>query len=145
MLERLKFARYALRFERAFKTDQWDAVRACFHDTATYSLEGAGEYSGVHRGGDAIVALLKRMLDELDRKFDKRQPRLAGFPRIVDGELVMHWRVRYTVGPDAADLTGTSRCRFDGWRISTLVDVMPEHETAALAAIRDRVKRAGAH
>ena len=56
MFERLRFARYALKFECAFRSDRWDAVKACFHPDATYTVAETGtRYDGVARGPDEIV------------------------------------------------------------------------------------------
>jgi hypothetical protein len=41
MLERFRFARYALKFERAFKTDGWDDVKACFGSDADETSAGS--------------------------------------------------------------------------------------------------------
>jgi hypothetical protein len=136
MFERLKFARYAFRFERAYKSDRWDAVRQCFHDDATYLIEGsASKYDGETCGGDAIMELFKRMLDELDRKYDRREPHMDGFPRVRDGELVAKWRARYVLGANEAILHGTTRCRFDGGKIRKLSDTMDPEECKKWGAL----------
>ena len=130
MLERFRFARYALKFERAFKTDQWDAVKACFHADATYSVLGTEtEWDTVVRGPDAIVGFFKKMLDEGDRQFDSRRPRPVGFPRMHDGELVLPWAATYRLGKDSVVLHGESRCRFSGGKIIALSDTMRPDET----------------
>ena len=130
--------RYALRFERAFKTDVWEPVEASFAPDATYTIAGSDtEWDGVTRGARDIVALFKRMLDALDRKYDRRSPRPDGWPRLDDGALVVPWRARYVLGSDEVMLHGTSRCRFDtgnagagiggimgGRRITELSDTM---------------------
>jgi hypothetical protein len=136
MLERFRFARYALKFERAFKTDRWDAVKACFHPDATYSVTGTEtEWDTVVSGPDAIVAFFKKMLDEGDRQFDSRRPGLAGLPRVKGGELVLPWRATYTMGEQSIVLNGQSRCRFEGGKIIMLTDVMNASETQRLIAM----------
>ena len=139
MFERLRFARYALRFERAFKTDDWGPVQDCFHPDARYVIEGSGtEYDGATQGAAAIMALFRRMLNELDRRFDKRSPRLAGFPRVRGGELDLRWSVRYTLRGESTILTGRSRCRFEGGKIIELRDTMLPDECARWAAMAAR-------
>jgi hypothetical protein len=129
MLERLRFARYALKFERAFKTDQWDDVKACFHPEAIYALAGSGpKYDGEAHGPEAIIALFKRMLDETDRKFDSRRPGLNGLPRVRKGELMVPWRAKYKLGEQAIVLHGISHCRFEGNQIIALDDTMEPEE-----------------
>lgn len=130
MLERYRFARYALKFERAFKTDNWDAVMACFHPQATYTVTGTDtEWDTVVHGPHEIVTFFKRMLDAGDRKFDSRRPRPAGFPRVTNGELVLPWAAKYTIGDQSITLHGESRCRFEGGTIIALSDAMRADET----------------
>jgi ketosteroid isomerase-like protein len=132
----MRFMRYALKFERAFKTDDWSKVKACFHPDARYIVAGsATEWDGETRRPDAIVAFFKRMLDALDRKFDKRIPGLRGFPRVVDGELRVLWKARYVKGGDATTLNGESRCRFSGGKIIELSDTMDPDECRKWAAL----------
>jgi SnoaL-like protein len=136
MFERIRFVRYALAFEKAFKSDDWSAVKTHFHGDATYTITGSGSrYDGVYRGPDEICATFKRMLDEVDRKFDSRAPRLRGFPRVRGGELELPWKVRYRTGADAMWLTGTSRCRFSDGKIRELTDAMDADEVARWAAM----------
>ena len=137
MFERLRFIRYALRFERAFKTDEWAPVKACFHRDAVYTIDEGTPYSGEHRGPDAIVAVFQRMLNDLDRKFDRRQPKLRGWWRVKDGVLHVPWAARYTMGDQSFVLTGESTCEFEGAAIISLRDtVAPEdwERWTALAA-----------
>ena len=129
MFERLRFVRYALKFERAFKTDDWEAVKACFHPDGRYVLIGGKPpFDGEFRGPDEIVRIFQRMLNELDRKFDHRKPGLAGWPRVRGGELTLPWKVRYTLRDQTAMLTGLSRCRFSGGKIIELSDTMIPEE-----------------
>jgi hypothetical protein len=136
MFERIRFARYALRFERAFKSDDWTDVKACFHPEAIYAIEGSNtEYDGEYRGPDAIAGCFKRMLDEADRKFDKRSPGLRGWPSVKNGVMTMPWRVRYTKGADSVVLNGTARCRFQDGKIIELRDTMVADEVKRWAAM----------
>jgi hypothetical protein len=143
MLELVRFARYALRFERAFKDDDWGPVKACFHPDARYIIAGSGtEYDGEARGPDAIAALFQRMLDALDRRFDRRSPRLTAFPRVRGGELDLRWSARYTLRGESTIVTGRSQCRFAGGKISELRDTMVADECARWIAL---AARASAH
>lgn len=139
MFERVRFALYALRFERAFRSDDWDPVRACFHPDARYTILGTGTpYDGETRGADAIMQLFRRMLDEVDRKFDRRSPRITSIPRVRGGELSFRWSARYTLRGEAAVVTGLSQCRFDGGRIVDLRDTMLPDECARWLALAAR-------
>jgi hypothetical protein len=132
MLELARFARYALRFERAFRDDRWGPVEDCFARDATYTITGtATRYDGETRGAHAIVQLFKYMLDEVDRKYDKRSPRPRGLPRVTGGEVVVPWAARYTIGDRGTTLTGESRCRFAAGKIAALSDAMVANEVRA--------------
>lgn len=136
MFELPKFIRYAMRFERAFKTDEWSEVKRCFADDAVYRIEGsASRFDGSYAGPEAIAAVFKQMLDEVDRKYDKRIPRLGGFPRKRGGELTIPWRALYVKGSERVILTGTSACRFTGSRIQALRDTMIADECAKWASV----------
>ncbi len=124
MLQLIWFGRYALRFERAFRDDDWGPVRACFHEDATYTMTGGGPFSGETRGGDAIVALFKRMLDQFDRRFERRTPKITSLPRIGWRTLRFRWQARYLLGDESFLLRGETSCHFDGRRIRALRDDM---------------------
>jgi hypothetical protein len=137
MFERLRFLRYAWRFERAFKTDEWDGVKDCFHPEGTYTIVGAPPYDGVTKGPEAIARNFKRLLDEFDRKFEKRRPGLASWLRVKGGRLTFKWRARYTAPFGSALVTGVSECRFSRGKIIELRDTMvPEEWAPALALVK---------
>lgn len=139
MFERVRFARYALRFERAFRSDDWGPVRECFHPDARYVIAGTGSaYDGETRGAGAIMELFRRMLDEWDRRFDRRSPRITSWPRVRGGELSFRWSVRYTLRGESVVLTGRSQCRFEGGRIFELRDTMVPEECARFLALLAR-------
>jgi len=139
MFERVRFARYALRFERAFKNDQWGPVRDCFHPDACYTIIGSGTaYDGETRGRDAIVQLFQRMLNDADRKFDQRRPRLVGWPRVRDGQLDLRWSATYTLRGESVVVTGRSQCRFSGGEILDLRDTLVADECARWLALAAR-------
>lgn len=139
MFERVRFARYALRFERAFRSDRWEPVRACFHPDACYEIVGVGApFDGETRGADTIVRLFKRLLDQYDRRFERRIPRLASIPRVRGGELDFRWAVRYTLRGESTVVTGRSQCRFAGGQILELRDTMIADEFARWAAMAAR-------
>jgi|SRR5436853_1544329 len=136
MFELPRFVRYAMKFERAFKTDDWTEVRGCFADDAVYTIAGSGtRFDGDYVGPAAIAGVFKQMLDAVDRKYDSRVPRLAGFPRKKSGELTIPWKATYRKGTDRVVLTGVSACRFDGKRIKTLRDTMVPEECARWASV----------
>src|SRR5256885_6278368 len=143
MWERIRFARYALKFERAYKDDNWGPVKAWFHPDAHYVIEGTQtEWDGETRGPDAIAAMFKRMLDELDRKFERRIPRLRGWPRVEGGVLHVRWKVRYVAAAGEAVLHGESHCTFADGKILELRDTMDPAEVRAWGALIGVVPKA---
>ena len=113
MLELVRFARYALRFERACRSDDWSRVRRSFANDASYLIEGGAVFTGEVHGGDAIVSKFRQMLNDFDRRFDKRIPGLRGLPRVKHGTVTFSWTAKYLVGKESALLTGTSHCTFE--------------------------------
>lgn len=128
MLELVRFARYALRFERACKSDDWSRVRRSFADDASYLIEGGAVFTGEVHGGDAIVEKLRQMLNDFDRRFDKRIPGLRGFPKVKHGTVTFSWTAKYVVGTESAVLHGTSHCTFERGLITRMHDEMSEDE-----------------
>ena len=135
MLERTHFVRYALRFERALANDDWRPVAECFARDAVYIMIGAAPFDGETRGAGQIAQQLRQAVQDLDRQFDRRRPRVTSWPRVRDGVLSFRWRVRYELGSKAAVLTGTTTCAFAGNRISMLRDDMPSDECRGVVAL----------
>jgi hypothetical protein len=135
MFERVRFVRYALRFERAYKDDHWEPVTACFHPDGAYIIHGGSEYDGEYRGRAAIAGIFKRMLDGLDRRFDSRKPGLTKFPRMKRGVLELGWKARYTKGTQSQVLSGTSLCTFKDGKLFELRDTANADEWRALLAL----------
>lgn len=128
MLELVRFARYALRFERACKSDDWSRVRRSFADDAHYIIDGAAVFTGEIVGGDAIVSKFRQMLNDFDRRFDKRVPGLRGLPKVKHGTVSFAWTAKYLVGGESALLTGSSDVTFDKGLIVRLHDQMVAEE-----------------
>jgi hypothetical protein len=129
MFERVRFIRYALAFEKAFKSDDWTGVLAHFHPDGAYIVEGTEtRFDGVHRGHERVAGVFKEMLDLVDRRYDRRQAGLAGWPRVTRGELVLPWKAKYTLGTRATRITGTSYVRWRDGLIHELRDVMVADE-----------------
>jgi hypothetical protein len=128
MFELVRFARYALRFERAFKSDDWSDVRRSFADDAHYIVDGGAIFTGEVVGGDAIVEKFRSMLNDFDRRFDKRLPAVRGLPKVKGGTVTIAWAAKYVIGADFVKLTGSSDCVFERGRIVRLHDHMVADE-----------------
>lgn len=120
-----RFIAYASAFERAFETDVWDEVAACFTPGAVYTVPFDPPLGGVFEGREAIVGYLKRILDGLDRCFETRAPELLALERGGrDGERIeIRGRVRYT-HPEVPELVFEldEVAEFDGPLIARLED-----------------------
>lgn len=128
MLELVRFARYALRFERAYKSDDWSRVRRSFAEDASYLIEGGAVFTGEIHGADEIVRKFRQMLNDFDRRFDKRIPGLRGRPRVKGPTVTFSWTAKYVVGTDHTMLHGTSHCTFERGLITRLHDEMSADE-----------------
>ena len=136
MFRRLRFVRYAMAFERAFKSDDWSEVQTHFHPEATYEVIGSGtEWDGVVKYPQAITRFMKRMLDSLDRRFQSRSPGLDGMPRMKDGVFELPWKARYVSQAGQMTLHGVSRCTFKEGRILALSDTMDADECRQWGAL----------
>jgi hypothetical protein len=131
----MRFTRYALRFERAYRTDVWAPVVACFDRDAVYSWEGEQET----RGAEAIVGQFRDLVHRYDKKFDRRIPWLAGWPRVSAGVLTVRWKATYTSRLGDVVLHGTSRCRFSRGRICELRDEMIKDEVQRWTELAERL------
>jgi ketosteroid isomerase-like protein len=57
------------RVAAARRRGDFDAVRALLADDIVWHEPGAADYSGDHRGGDVVVALMKKLAEITDRTF----------------------------------------------------------------------------
>jgi hypothetical protein len=104
-------------------------------------MVGASPFHGETHGADRIVALFQDLVEQFDRRFDRRDPRLESWPRVgPSGLLRFRWRVRYTLGEELFLLGGTTECRYRGARILLLKDTMNESECICAAALIERLR-----
>ena len=142
MFRRLRFIRYAMAFERAFKSDDWAQVASHFHPEATYEVIGTGtEWDGVVKYPQGITAFFKKMLDALDRRFQSRTPGLDGMPRMKDGVFTLPWKARYVSQAGQLTLHGLTRCTFKDGLIYQLSDTMDADECRQWRALVGVVPR----
>ncbi len=130
-----QFIAYATAFERAFESDDWDAVAAHFAEGASYRVPFPAPLGGYFEGRDAIVSYLRQILDGFDRRFATRSPELLRLTQSgSDGSVVeIRGRVSYT-HPEAPDLVFEldEVARFDGPAIVQLEDRYSEEDRARM-------------
>jgi hypothetical protein len=122
----IRFFIYALKFERAYKTNNWNVVRNCFDVNAFYAVEAPEPFGGKFVGIENILNGFEKSVNDFDKKFEKRSPRLTKFPR-VDGDTVyFNWSVKYTViGAPNVMMKGSSEAAFLKGKIVSLIDKIP--------------------
>ena len=81
-----RFSAYAVDFEKTFEDDDWTRLEGYFAEDAIYTVTGT-PFDCVVRGRDAIFRAIKKSIDGLDRRFDKREI-VPGGPPEVDGNRV---------------------------------------------------------
>lgn len=120
------WAAYAAAFERAYATDNWDAVRSCFADDAVYAVTGGGPFAGTWRGRDAIVDHLIESVNMFDRTYDERILEGLAGPEMKDGAVHIRWRVTYRkAGQDDLCIEGQEDAWVGNGKIVRLKDTMP--------------------
>jgi len=113
-----RFMDYANAFEATFEDDDWTRLAPFFTEDAIYRAPPDEDAEG----RDAVLAKLKRSVDELDRRMDSREAALQ-MPMIDGDTLRVHWQVTYTRSgcPDLV-ISGVETAEFEGDRIRRLED-----------------------
>lgn len=121
-----RFAEYAAAFERVYASDDWSQLEPYFTEDAEYLMVGSQAFAGRHSGRDAAFAALKRSVDSLDRRFQKREVQLLEGPALVEGAVWFRWRASYrSEGVPELVIDGEERVEFEGDRIRRLTDRFP--------------------
>ncbi|MFK7974754.1 MAG: nuclear transport factor 2 family protein [Halioglobus sp.] len=133
---------YAAAFEETYADDNWERLAPYFAQDAVYEVRG-GPLACTIEGPTAIFAGLKKSLDGLDRKCDKRKIDVLSAPQINttgEGEEVsLEWRVRYTYGelPESG-FAGRSLALINNGVITSLRDEYADTELDSFEAwVRD--------
>lgn len=87
------FIQYALAFEQAFATDQWQLLTPFFADDAMHLVEDGGPFAGEERGAAAIVEGLRSVVNAVDRRFDVRIPAIIEGPMLSPDGIWMRFRL----------------------------------------------------
>lgn len=130
-----RFAAYAAAFEKAYETDDWSEVAACFADDAVYEVPLDPPLGGRFQGRDAILAYFKRVLDGFDRRFETRQLELLEGPTQTGNQVWLRGRARYSAaGVPELVLELEEIATFAGERIVRLEDRYDPKVGPAVAA-----------
>jgi hypothetical protein len=88
-----QLAAYAMAFEHAFRDDDWQRLEPHFTADAEHEVLGGGPLAVHSVGRAAVIADLKRAVDDMDRRFDERIPEVLAGPDVRDGAVWMEWRL----------------------------------------------------
>jgi hypothetical protein len=108
------FFAYAAAFEQTYADDDWERLRPFFAADAVYEVVG-GPMACRIEGVDGILAGMKKSLDGLDRRCDRRFIDVTGAPEIDGDTLRISWAAGYEVGD-------SPRGQFPGKSEATLRD-----------------------
>jgi hypothetical protein len=133
-----RFRRYALTFEKAYRSDDWSLLDPFFAADAVYkTIAPPPPFADKHQGGAEVVKSLEHSVANFDRRFDSRKIELLEGPEEREGAIWILWRVTYRLAgaPDLV-IEGEERAWFKDDRIKRLEDRFPpgvaEHVTTYL-------------
>ena len=110
-----RYRAYADAFEETFADDDWSRLESFFTEDASYS---PGRQSA--SGRDAVFALLKKGIDDFDRRMDTREVEFLKVASQGD-EVHVDWKASYTrAGLPDLSFSGREIARFAGDRIAEL-------------------------
>ena len=116
-----RFIRYAIEFEKALATDDWSALEPLFTEDAVHHVKGGGPFSVLSLGRDEVLANLRRSVDSIDRRFDRRLPEVIAGPEERDGAVWITFRATFErEGLEPLIVEGNHATRFEGGRISRI-------------------------
>jgi hypothetical protein len=119
------FLHYAAAFETAYITDQWQPVRECFAEDATYEVEGGPPFAGKWTGRDAVVDHLIESVNGFDRTYDARELQILDGPEMRDDAVYVRWGGVYKkAGQDDVRAEGTEYAWIENGKVKRLKDVM---------------------
>lgn len=135
----MRFARYAFRFEMAYRYNNWDDVKRCFHSDISYVIDGKFPFEGTFKGAQNVIEALQKSVNEFDKNFDKRVPVLTKIPFEKNGVVFMEWKVKYYINHNVAFvLYGVSETHFINGKIILLKDSIPYENCERGKAYYDR-------
>jgi hypothetical protein len=122
-----RFLEYAAAFEQTFADDDWARLEPYFAEDAVYVVTGEEPLGGRWEGRKPLLDHLRKIVNELDRKFHERRVELLGTPTVGENSFEMNWRGTYTKAgcPDLV-FEGTERATFEGDRIQLLEDLIED-------------------
>ena len=139
------FMEYAVAFEHVLATGDWSLLDRHFTEDAVHVTVGGGPLSCDNLGREAVIAGLRRGVEMLDHRFDRRLPEVTAGPEMRDGAVWMQWRMTLERdGLPSLVLTGDHRTMHRDGRIARLDEKLGDGVAARieeyLARYDDRLK-----
>jgi len=126
MINILRFFIYAIKFEIAYRNNNWDAVKKCFLENAYYTVDADNPFGGTFKGNENIIAAFIKSITEFDKKFSSRMPMLTRFPQYKDEKVIIYWKVKYLLNEEPPFyMTGSSEVKFVMGKIAYQIDRIP--------------------
>lgn len=117
------FHKYAAVFEVAYANDHWEMVEDYFTDDISYEVFKGPPLGGLHEGREAVMKFLKGSVNDFDRRFAERIPRMVEGPIEKDGGIWLRWEIIYkTPGLPELPVTGVEILKFAGEKICRIED-----------------------
>lgn len=117
-----KFMAYAGEFEQTYADDDWSRLTKHFADDAVYEVQAQG-FGCRLAGPAAILAGIRKSVDNFDRRFESREIKVLGAPEVSEDTVRLKWNVLYDKeGCPQFVLRGQSEVRFAGGVIAYLCD-----------------------
>ncbi len=127
----LCFFNYALAFESAVATDDWSSIEPYFTEDAVSEIQGT-LFPGWFEGRSAVLTAFKHSCDQLDRRFDFREPRLLELPERIDGGVHIRFVLTFRRnGVPPLDLKGEEWDFFRAERIERHVERFDNEDEVA--------------
>jgi hypothetical protein len=134
-----RFVEYALAFEEVLASDDWASLARFFAPNAEHVVVGGGAQERHAVGRDHVLSQLRRGVDLLDRRFDRRIPAVLSGPAQQGGAVRMRWRlILEKAGLPDCVLEGDHAAFYDGDAIVRIEEWISPAMTAALEAYLER-------
>jgi hypothetical protein len=116
------FLNYALAFETAYFTREWQVIEPYFTEDAVSEIQGT-LFPNFSEGKEAVLEAFNNSCDQFDRRFDSREPRFVQPPALIEGGVYVKFIITFRQqGLPPLDLEGEEWDYFRGDRIARHIE-----------------------